>query len=136
MKTKTLVAALAVTCATSAGAQDAKTGEELFVKFCSFCHGYEAKGDGWNADKLEVPPADLTRLSVENGGVFPLARTAYRIDGRELVAAHGGEMPFYGDIMGEPLVEMEADGEVVEMGQAIADLITYIQGLQEEVPES
>ena len=66
-----------------------------------------------------------------------MARVAYRIDGRELVEAHGGPMPFYGDIMGAPFVTVEtAAGLPVEMDQAIADLLVYLQSVQQKLPGS
>jgi hypothetical protein len=46
---------------------------------------------------LNKAPADLTRLSQNNGGVFPFAKVYQTIDGREEVAAHGTrEMPVWG----------------------------------------
>jgi hypothetical protein len=41
--------------------------------------------------------ADLTTLSKRNNGVFPFARVAEIIDGRETVKAHGTrDMPIWG----------------------------------------
>jgi len=46
----------------NASAQHSKAfqGRKLFVTYCYLCHGLSGKGDGPLADKLKVPPADLT----------------------------------------------------------------------------
>ena len=52
------------------------------------------------AGNSAVPPADLTRISVRNGGTFPLARVARVISGEEpLPGGHGTrEMPVRGPV--------------------------------------
>ena len=130
------VLTLGVSLATTGAAQDATNGRNLFGTFCSQCHGYGARGDGPKAKSLEKSPANLTLLSAGNGGLFPTARAAYRIDGREYVAAHGGSMPFYGDIMGAPFVTIETPDGPLEVGQAIADLLVFLQAIQQDAPGS
>jgi len=35
-------------------------GARLYSRMCASCHGTGGKGDGWTADKLTIPPGDLT----------------------------------------------------------------------------
>jgi mono/diheme cytochrome c family protein len=44
----------------------AQKGAALFSQNCIECHGDEGKGDGPNADLLDVKPADLTSSKVQN----------------------------------------------------------------------
>jgi cytochrome c oxidase cbb3-type subunit 3 len=37
-----------------------RRGEVVYRHYCQICHGKQGKGDGFNADKLEVPPGDFT----------------------------------------------------------------------------
>lgn len=72
-------------------------GRAEYVSNCAGCHGSEGRGDGHFRDFLVRPPSDLTRLSRDNQGVFPVQRVIEIIDGRTQVAAHGPrEMPIWG----------------------------------------
>lgn len=74
-------------------------GEQEYLNSCASCHGPAGKGDGPVAPSLKHPPADLTKLSQNNNGVFPVAHTLEVIDGRLEVAAHGKrEMPVWGEV--------------------------------------
>lgn len=96
--------AIAVACALAsvaggALAGDAKLdiGKMEFKNKCAVCHGQSAKGDGSVIDVLNKSPADLTVLSKNNGGVFPVDRVYAVIDGREVVKSHGDrDMPIWG----------------------------------------
>jgi mono/diheme cytochrome c family protein len=59
-------AARAVKNPVAATAASIKTGEQLFQKNCSFCHGAAAKGDGKLAPK-GTTPADLTDATWDRG---------------------------------------------------------------------
>ena len=37
-----------------------RQGKNLFVKYCSVCHGMEGKGDGFNSFNLDPKPRNLT----------------------------------------------------------------------------
>jgi mono/diheme cytochrome c family protein len=72
-------------------------GRAEYLANCASCHGPEGRGDGHFRDFLVRPPSDLTQLSRNNQGVFPVARVSGIIDGRAEVAAHGPrEMPIWG----------------------------------------
>ncbi|MEL7114265.1 MAG: cytochrome c [Pseudomonadota bacterium] len=113
-------------------AQDAAEGEMLYSVFCAGCHGAGAEGDGEIAKILTVPPADLTQLEATNADIFPIERVAYRIDGRDPYVAHGGPMPLFGNFFDSPQVSMKTHtGQPILMGQGIADLIAYLQTIQD-----
>jgi mono/diheme cytochrome c family protein len=86
-------------CGTLAnGAEAPDIGKAEYEANCVTCHGVDGKGHGPFADLLKTPVPDLTVLSKNNGGVFPVARVYAVIDGREAAAAHGGrEMPVWGN---------------------------------------
>ena len=72
-------------------------GKREYAANCAGCHGPTGKGDGPNAGRGGVRPADLTTLAQRNGGWFPFAQVYEFIDGRRLVKAHGTrEMPVWG----------------------------------------
>ena len=117
--------------AESAGAE--ASGEHAFQLYCSNCHGDGGRGDGPMAFDLSVPPADLTKLSARNGGVFPRERLQGIIDGREIVKNHGDrEMPVWGKWF---KMEAEedlggAEGDEGTVQRRIADLIDFLETLQ------
>lgn len=72
-------------------------GQREYDASCASCHGKNGKGGGSLAEILQASMPDLTTLSKNNGGVFPIARVYNVIDGREVVKAHGmREMPVWG----------------------------------------
>lgn len=72
-------------------------GRDLYMSYCVSCHGWAGKGDGPAGLALKKTPADLTQLSISNGGDFPRAEVKKYIDGEALVSAHGSrEMPVWG----------------------------------------
>jgi mono/diheme cytochrome c family protein len=100
-------------------------GGRLFKTYCASCHGKEAKGDGALAKDLKVKPADLTRLSANNGGVFPFEMVIETIDHGRSVRGHGTEdMPAWGDAF-EMTSATKADAEA--MMKKIAHYLWSIQ---------
>jgi mono/diheme cytochrome c family protein len=85
----TIVMSLAIGAAGSARAQLIDAGKDDYSKLCASCHGQSGKGDGPNAKGLHKPPTDLTKLSQNNNGAFPLARVYDAIDGRLEIIVHG-----------------------------------------------
>jgi mono/diheme cytochrome c family protein len=73
-------------------------GKNEFLQSCASCHGASGKGDGPVANSLSPRPADLTKLSEANNGVFPVLRVHEVIDGRIERLVHGSrEMPVWGE---------------------------------------
>jgi mono/diheme cytochrome c family protein len=92
--------------AQEAQAEEAIFGSKEFQKHCAACHGPEGKGDGPAAQSLKNPPPDLTLLSKQHDGRFPLDYVFKVIDGREMLSGHGTrEMPIWGMRYSEDLAE-------------------------------
>ena len=107
-----------------------EAGAELFATYCASCHGVDARGDGPAASALRTPPADLTRIAANSGGVFPESSAARLIDGRFDLPAHGSrEMPIWGARLADQIPGM-ATGEVAR-GQ-ITSLVEYLKSLQQK----
>lgn len=116
-----------------AAAQDAEIGQRLYNDICAACHGLDGTGDGPMVPALSVLPPDLTQLSASNDGVFPTTKVVFQIDGRDPMIAHGGPMPIFGpylDGVGSAALKA-ADGTPILTSPAIADLVAYLQTLQQ-----
>jgi mono/diheme cytochrome c family protein len=102
-------------------------GAQLYRNHCATCHGLSGHGDGPTAALMRKPPVDLTKIAVENGGVFPSDRLRRVIDGRD-VPSHGDRnMPVWGITL---RTSRDAGGyDTVEA--RIEALVRYIQSLQE-----
>ena len=92
---------------------------------------------GATAKHLAKRPADLTRLSEANGGVFPFVRVFEVIDGRLDVALHGPrEMPVWADRYKRDLLSRlpreDVSGEMADIlaRRRILQVIEYISTLQ------
>jgi mono/diheme cytochrome c family protein len=126
-----LVAALG--WAQAAGAQTFRStdfsGEELFQRLCSACHGALAHGDGPVAGSLNKVVPDLTRLAARRGGNFPAAEVQEIIDGRSLVIAHGTRaMPVWGyEFWVEEGADVTAEKDTREI---IRRLVGYLESIQ------
>ena len=128
---KHMLAGVLALAATPLAAQDAAVGAELFYTYCSTCHGEDATGAGPMTEILNTAPPDLTVLSAANGGDFPRVRVAYRIDGRDPIAGHGGPMPIFGDIFGNQMVALKsATGQPILAGRGIADVMAWLETQQ------
>jgi len=49
-------------------APDPELGKEVFTTFCAECHGADGLGNGWNAQFLDVQPANFTKPDVAGLG--------------------------------------------------------------------
>jgi mono/diheme cytochrome c family protein len=133
------MAALAIPTAAQAQQQNAPTikhvpiratspvsGKEMFKSYCAVCHGLDGTGNGPAAEALKTPPANLTRLSLQNGGKFPAIKVANTIRGDVAVSAHGNrEMPVWGH-----LFMTVSGGHETEVQQRVANLTQYVESLQ------
>lgn len=132
MRVFTMAAFAALTLGGMSQAQDAQIGQDLYLKHCATCHGINADGQGPMGPALVVQPKDLTLLTAENDGTFPLMRVVRRIDGREPLVSHGSAMPVYGEFFqGDDTALKTASGQPVLVGRAIADLVAYLQTKQQ-----
>lgn len=71
-------------------------GEFEYRSSCIQCHGETGKGDGPVATYLTQVPADLSKLTTDNGGIFPVERVYDVIEGTADIGAHGRDMPLWG----------------------------------------
>ena len=60
-------------------AAESSSGKQMYLQYCSSCHGKDGKGDGTVSRDLKVRVPDLTGLAKKNKGVYPLD---------DVVAAH------------------------------------------------
>jgi mono/diheme cytochrome c family protein len=107
-----------------------------FYSRCAACHGVNGKGDGPIARVLTIKPADLTRITERNGGVFPEERVFRMISGLDMPDVHGTrEMPVWGDLFfGEVLENSESIEDTQDVAAQVAErinrLIAYLKTLQ------
>ena len=84
---------------TSAGAAETDQGKQLYMQYCSSCHGKDGRGNGSVSPYLKIKVPDLTLLAKENKGIYPLDDVMATIDGRRAVRTHGDrDMPVWGEI--------------------------------------
>ncbi len=113
-----------------AAAQD--TGEELYQRFCAACHGEAAQGDGPMGAVLLGEPPDLTGLAERAGGRFPTFDVVRRIDGRDPLLAHGGEMPLWGEYFeGQDAPIKTDEGQPIMTSAPIVALVEWLRSVQE-----
>ncbi len=126
---------LLVLAPVSAHAQDfsGSTGAQLYKRFCSSCHGVQARGDGPVSKTFKIEVPDLTRIAHRHGGVFPVEQIHKIIDGRKTLPPHGSrEMPVWGfefyresNDAGSPDAQRSTD-------ELIARLTEYLRTIQIE----
>jgi len=128
-----LIVAMGLTgLSTSGQAQDVGEGGLLYKTHCANCHGTEADGNGPLANAMIMKPKNLSQLSAENDGVFPIVRVVKRIDGRDALVSHGSPMPVYGQFFeGDDTALKTPSGQPIMTSRAIADLVAYLQEQQE-----
>ena len=72
-------------------------GQYEYMNSCAQCHGADGTGGGPMAGFLTAGLPDLTQLSADNGGVFPLRQVYEVIEGSQDIGPHGSrEMPAWG----------------------------------------
>lgn len=105
---------------------DSIQGPNLYQAYCAVCHGPDAKGRGPMAAFLKTAPSDLTRISIRNGGMYPLAKVRRIISGEEsLPGGHGTrQMPIWGPIFSQVAWDQDL-GRV-----RIDNLARYLETLQ------
>jgi mono/diheme cytochrome c family protein len=109
------------------------TGKQDFDENCASCHGKDGKGHGAALYVIpEIKPSDLTKLTKNNGGVFPAERVYQSIDGRAGIPAHSRiDMPFWGTTLQQPGKEF-SPGSEAKVKVRISNMVSYIKSLQEK----
>ena len=110
-------------------AAESSSGKQMYLQYCSSCHGKDGKGDGTVSRDLKVRVPDLTGLAKKTKGVYPLDNVMATIDGRRLVRGHGDRnMPVWGESF-----HSESEGKkypeltTLLKGKIIAEYIAMLQ---------
>jgi mono/diheme cytochrome c family protein len=105
---------------------ESMTGEDSFKFYCATCHGVNGKGDGPVAQALKTQPADLTLLTMRNGGMFPRADVISYVTGvSDKLPTHGpSDMPVWGPIF------RALDPSDVRVKVRIENVVDYIESIQ------
>ena len=106
-------------------------GQQAYMTFCATCHGTLAVGDGPLSEMITDKVADLTLLSANNHGEFPMLRVIHIIDGRTGLRGHGGPMPVYGELFKDEAADFYGPygAEAVIRGRMLA-LALYLESIQ------
>ena len=110
-------------------AADTKQGKEMFMQYCSSCHGQNGRGDGSVSAFLKVKVPDLTLLQKNNKGLYPLDQVILAIDGMRKLRTHGDpKMPVWGVIFREEVKDPKsAEVTVGSREKAIAEYVATLQ---------
>lgn len=103
-------------------------GVALYKAYCATCHGTDGKGIGPMTEWLRIKSPDLTRLSIREGGKFPLVRVQRIIAGEEnITAGHGTrEMPVWGPVFSQIAWDQDL-GRI-----RVYNLAKYLEKIQEK----
>jgi mono/diheme cytochrome c family protein len=126
--------ALALACAGTPAepteTQRIAAGRAEYETYCAACHGVEGDGTGPVAPYMTPRPADLRKIAVRHGGVFPHAKLEAWIDGRDPIASHGTrDMPIWGAAFREE-TELDQLTETRVRGRIVL-LVAYLESIQE-----
>lgn len=113
----------------TAYAADANQGKEMFMQYCSSCHGQDGRGSGSVSEFLKVKVPDLTVLKKENKGVYPMDEVMSAIDGRRKSRLHGNpKMPVWGESFSrEGKDPKSAEATTSAKVKAIAEYVATLQ---------
>ena len=108
------------------------TGRTVFNNSCASCHGIDGRGDGPSAWTLETKPADLTKIAVRRGGLWPMVEVMSIIDGYHRRTLPRNQMPIFGDLAEGALVPFDAgDGKETPTPIALIALANYLETIQD-----
>lgn len=110
---------------------DQEDGERIYEANCETCHGINGRGDGEIANSLSSKPADLSVLSRNNGGAFPVSKVLSKIDGYSENSDMRAVMPQFGALFEGDLVPVETeDGVLTPTPRKLAALLEYLETVQ------
>lgn len=106
-------------------------GKADFMKHCAPCHSASGKGNGPEVNVIPgIKPADLTKIAMKNGGVFPFQGVEDTIDGRKKVPSHERfDMPFWGVNFQQEGKEFTRESEAKSKAR-IEAIVYYIETIQ------
>jgi hypothetical protein len=110
-----------------------EAGSKTYYRFCSICHGPNAKGNGLFSDHLVNTPPNLTLLSKTNNNIFPWLKLYSAIEGSNISPEHGTqEMPIWGNQFDlKTWGQADTDFSDVIVRGRIFEILVYLQSIQE-----
>jgi mono/diheme cytochrome c family protein len=110
-------------------AADANQGKEMYVQYCSSCHGQDGKGNGSVSAFLKVKVPDLTLLKKNNKGIYAEDEVIVAIDGRRKLRSHGDpKMPVWGESFSREVKDPKSGEVTVGLKEkAIAEYVATLQ---------
>ncbi|MEO1492663.1 MAG: c-type cytochrome [Pseudomonadota bacterium] len=107
-------------------AQPLRTGAELFMDYCTQCHGDDGRGYGVLMDKRPDALPDLRTLAKRNHGVFPVKRVFKIVSGGVDIEMHDvPNMPAWRDVF--RFREDQGDATAREHTLNLVQYLTQIQ---------
>jgi mono/diheme cytochrome c family protein len=105
------------------------SGKQMYLQYCSSCHGKDGKGDGAVSRDLKMRVPDLTAISKKHKGMYPLDDVMAAIDGRRSVRGHGERnMPVWGEaFLHEAEGKKYAERTALLKAKIIAEYIATLQ---------
>ena len=101
------------------------SGAEMYQSYCASCHGTYGKGNGPAADFLKTPPPDLTQLTKQNQGKYPVYRVLATLKGRNVHQEAALNMPDWTRLFHS----LNLDRAITDM--RVQTLTTYVESMQE-----
>jgi mono/diheme cytochrome c family protein len=110
-------------------AADTKQGKEMYVQYCSSCHGQDGRGSGAVSAFLKIKVPDLTLLKKNNKGIYPIDKVILAIDGRRKLRSHGDpKMPVWGESFSREVKDAKsAEAATALKEKAIAEYVATLQ---------
>ena len=110
-------------------AADANQGKEMYMQYCSSCHGPDGKGSGSVSVFLKVKVPDLTLLKKNNKGIYPMDQVILAIDGRRKLRSHGDpKMPVWGEAFSSEVKDAKTAEVTTSLKEkAIAEYVATLQ---------
>jgi mono/diheme cytochrome c family protein len=110
-------------------AADANQGKEMYMQYCSSCHGQDGRGDGSVSAFLKVKVPDLTLLKKNNKGIYPMEHVILAIDGRRKLRSHGDpKMPVWGESFSREVKDLKSAEVTIGLKEkAIAEYVATLQ---------
>ena len=106
------------------------SGQTHYRSYCASCHGVDGAGGGPAAQALVMRPRDLRKLTMRNGGTFPVYRVVAMLGGVDEVVAHGGkQMPVWGPAF------RESQPKDSKLADRVKNLVGYLESIQEKAPK-
>jgi mono/diheme cytochrome c family protein len=110
-------------------AAGASEGKEMYLQYCSSCHGQDGRGEGSVSEFLKVKVPDLTLLKKNNKGVYPMDQVISAIDGRRKSRLHGDpKMPVWGESFSREVKDPKSAEATASLKEkAIAEYVATLQ---------